>query len=307
MSGRVSSNGPGDNTVCYLYVDGVRKWQYDTQSRIVYEFTADIGRSTLAQKWILWWIRRGMTPTTILILKPVFNNLLPFAGAVVVATPIPGVVEAENFDNGGEGVSLPRYHAHQPDRRLSATTRRGHRSLQRRRLQPGFLRQWRMARIHRQCGYCRAPIRLVARVSSPFATGSFHIEMDGVNVTGATAVPNTGGWQNWQTVTKTVNLTAGQHIMRFVIDAKEFNTNKFTFTANSYPTGPVSGQVYRLVNRNSGQVLDVNECSVNNGMKVQQWPWLGGNCQRWKFTATDNGYFVLTAQHSGQALEIGSA
>ena len=65
--------------------------------------------------------------------------------------------------------------------------------------------------------------------------------------------------------------------------------------------------MYRLVARNSGQVLDVNECSVNNGMKVQQWPWLGGNCQRWKFTATDNGYFVLTAQNSGQALEIGSA
>jgi hypothetical protein len=70
-------------------------------------------------------------------------------------------------------------------------------------------------------------------------------------------------------------------------------------------TAPVSsGQVYRLVSRNSNQVLDVNACSTANGANVQQWPWLGGNCQRWRIEATDNGYYRLISVQSNQALEV---
>ena len=63
------------------------------------------------------------------------------------------------------------------------------------------------------------------RVSSSGAGGTFHVEVDGVNVTGALTVPNTGGWNAWSTVTKTgVSLTAGQHVLRLVLDTNGSST-----------------------------------------------------------------------------------
>jgi hypothetical protein len=39
-------------------------------------------------------------------------------------------------------------------------------------------------------------------------------------VTGQITVPNTAGWQNWTTVSKSgINLTAGKHVLRLRMDA----------------------------------------------------------------------------------------
>jgi hypothetical protein len=57
------------------------------------------------------------------------------------------------------------------------------------------------------------------RVSSPVAGGSLHAEIDGVNVTGAVAVPNTGSFDAMTTVTKTaIPLTEGPHTLRLAFD-----------------------------------------------------------------------------------------
>jgi hypothetical protein len=49
--------------------------------------------------------------------------------------------------------------------------------------------------------------------------GTFHVEVDGANVTGAMSVPDTGAWQSYQTVTRTgVSLTAGLHLLRLSLD-----------------------------------------------------------------------------------------
>ncbi|MES2733494.1 MAG: carbohydrate-binding protein [Bacteroidota bacterium] len=229
----------------------------------------------------------------------------PFPGPNAAA--IPGTVEAENFDNGGESIA---YHdseeANQggvgsrlgPDV-FTCVSSEGTNAL-------GWINngEWMEYTVNAASA---GSFNINARVASVFNTGVFHLEWDGVNISGNIAVPNTGDWQTWQSVTKTVTLTAGQHILRVFADAGNFNLNKITFSQGGNEPFPVSGSVYRLVNRQSGKVLDVNECALTNGMKVQQWTWLGGNCQRWKFTATDNGYFKITAQHSNQALEIGSA
>jgi hypothetical protein len=43
--------------------------------------------------------------------------------------------------------------------------------------------------------------------------------VDGVNATGTLAVPNTGGWQSWQSITTPgIPLSAGPHVIRLVID-----------------------------------------------------------------------------------------
>jgi hypothetical protein len=58
------------------------------------------------------------------------------------------------------------------------------------------------------------------RLASSGAGGTFHLEVDGVDKTGAITVPNTGGWQTWKTVTKTgVTLAAGTQVIRVVMDS----------------------------------------------------------------------------------------
>jgi len=60
---------------------------------------------------------------------------------------------------------------------------------------------------------------LQARLASPTGSATFHVEIDGVNVTGPLNVPNTGGWQNWQTISRAgIPLSAGPHLMRVVTD-----------------------------------------------------------------------------------------
>ena len=57
------------------------------------------------------------------------------------------------------------------------------------------------------------------RVGSAGAGGTFHIEVDGVDKTGPIAVPNTGGWQTWQTIRVSgVTLAAGTQVWRVVMD-----------------------------------------------------------------------------------------
>lgn len=67
---------------------------------------------------------------------------------------------------------------------------------------------------------------------------------------------------------------------------------------------PVADGVYRLVAKHSGQVLDVAGCSTTPGANVQQYTWIGGDCQRWRVANTANGIYTITAQHSGQALDV---
>ena len=51
---------------------------------------------------------------------------------------------------------------------------------------------------------------LEARVASAGQGGAFHVEVDGADATGPMLVPNTGGWQNWQTISRSaIPLTAG--------------------------------------------------------------------------------------------------
>src|SRR5207302_732991 len=57
------------------------------------------------------------------------------------------------------------------------------------------------------------------RVAALGQGGTFHLEMNGTDVTGSVTVPNTGDWQAWQTVSRTVTLAAGQQVARLVMDS----------------------------------------------------------------------------------------
>ena len=69
---------------------------------------------------------------------------------------------------------------------------------------------------------------ITATVATIYAGKSFHLEMDGRNVTGSISVPNTQGWDCWTTVTVTgVGINAGTQALRFVADSDSFNVSSF--------------------------------------------------------------------------------
>lgn len=61
-----------------------------------------------------------------------------------------------------------------------------------------------------------------ARISSDLSAGTIQL--------GAVNVPNTGGWQNWQTITQTVNVNAGTYNFGIYIQSSGVNLNWFRIT-----------------------------------------------------------------------------
>ena len=83
---------------------------------------------------------------------------------------------------------------------------------------------------------------LEVRLSNKAAGGVFHVEVGGVS-TGAISVPNTGGWQNWTTVSRTMTLAGGVQILRLSLDAIASSEHVGTFnwlrlTSASVPSTP---------------------------------------------------------------------
>jgi uncharacterized repeat protein (TIGR01451 family) len=140
----------------------------------------------------------------------------PFGGA---AWPIPGAIQAEDFDDGGEGVAYHdttaeniggQYRTTGVD--VQATTDAG----------GGFNVGWMTAGewLNYTVSVAQSgSYTLVARVAAKGAGGTFHVEFGGIDKTGAVTIPNTGGWQGWVDVNATVSLTAGVQSMRIVEDA----------------------------------------------------------------------------------------
>jgi hypothetical protein len=61
---------------------------------------------------------------------------------------------------------------------------------------------------------------LQSRVANQGPGGTFHVEIDGTNVTGALSIPDTGSYFNYATLSsKPFNFSAGTHIMRVVMDS----------------------------------------------------------------------------------------
>jgi alpha-mannosidase len=143
---------------------------------------------------------------------------------------IPGVIEAENFDLGGEGIA---YHD-------SSTINQGNQY----RLTEGVdietcnegaydvfktsTGEWMLYSVFVDSS---ANYLLQTRVASANGNGQLHVEVDGVDKTGLINVLPTGGNQNWMTLDNEVYLTVGQHTLRVFIDqsSDDINLNKYTF------------------------------------------------------------------------------
>lgn len=152
--------------------------------------------------------------------------LAPFKG-----TPwkIPGRIEAADYDLGGEGLA---YHDFDPSNNGGKyrpndgvdieTSSEGDYDI-------GWTNvgEWLKYTVNVTA---TANYKVVVRAASPASNATYHIEMDGVNLTGLVTVPNTNGYQNYTDVVSVIPLTAGIHVMRFYEEGAQFNFTKYTFT-----------------------------------------------------------------------------
>ena len=63
--------------------------------------------------------------------------------------------------------------------------------------------------------------RLDVRVGSPLPGRTFHVEVDGTDVTGAVGVPDVADWDRYETISLVgVPMQAGRHAVRIVMGPK---------------------------------------------------------------------------------------
>jgi hypothetical protein len=140
------------------------------------------------------------------------------------AAPIPGKVQFENYDTGGEGKAYHDttsgnaggvYRNSNVD--IQTTTDSG----------GGYNVGWAVEGEWLQYTVnvaAAGTYQLDTRVAQKGTGGRFHVEVDDVEVdnvvkTPSITLPNTGSWQTFQTLTTSVALKSGIHVVRFVMDA----------------------------------------------------------------------------------------
>ena len=145
--------------------------------------------------------------------------------------PLPGTVEAEDYDKGGEGIGFHDKDgvnsgggAYRPGDGvdLEDCTDTG----------GGYYVGWTASGQWLNYTVAALPGAYTAefRVSAAGAGGRFHLEdARGKDLTGPITVPGTGGWQDWTTVRATVSLPAGRQVLKLVEDSGGYDLNRMTF------------------------------------------------------------------------------
>ena len=152
----------------------------------------------------------------------------PFTGKPV---QLPALIEAENFDRGGEGVA---YHdniagnaggqyrtGEDVDIIASTDTVPGTGGFVVNNFETG---EWLAYTVNSNGGSFDVTLR--AATSPDFPDAAYHIEIDGVNVSGTIVLPDTGGWNNFQWVgLRPVQIPAGERVLKIVSERQYFNLN----------------------------------------------------------------------------------
>jgi Carbohydrate binding module (family 6)/PLD-like domain len=144
------------------------------------------------------------------------TTLTPFGGT---ATALPGTLQAENFDDGGSGVAYSDTTVANLGGQYRTTTAVDIETVTD--VGGGYDVGWVMAGewLKYTVNVTTAgTYTLEMRVASSGTGGTFHVEVNGTNVTGTLSIPNTGGWQTWTTVKKDVTLAAGTQVWKVAFD-----------------------------------------------------------------------------------------
>ncbi len=184
----------------------------------------------------------------------------PFGGTPAA---IPGTVMAENYDTGGQGVAYNvtsvngtanGYRSDGVDLEAATAPATGN--------DLGWTTtgQW----FRYTVNVATAGTYTVSiLVTAPAAVAdAFHISnSSGTNLSGTVAVPASGGWQNWVTVTATVTLPAGTQTLTLNQDTAGWNIDSMAFALSSAPVdinagGPTTGSFVADTDFNGGATIN---------------------------------------------------
>ncbi|MBW1296656.1 family 16 glycosylhydrolase [Aquimarina litoralis] len=152
---------------------------------------------------------------------------------------IPGIIEAEDYKEGGEGVGYHdltagntggAYRQEDVDIENTGDVLGGFYNV-------GWIRasEWLAYDINALASSSNYDIDF--RVASPNGNGKFHLELDGVTITDVISVPNTGSWQQYETISvNNISITEGNHELRIVFDANGLNINYLEFKESEVDT-----------------------------------------------------------------------
>jgi endoglucanase len=163
----------------------------------------------------------------------------PYGG---VPGAIPGTIQVENFDEGGEGVgyhdsdavnSGGQYRTTGVDIEVTTDTGGGYDVGW---LAPGEWLQYTVTVA------TAGTYDVTFRVASALSGGTMHLQAGSTNLSGTVTAPGTGGWQTWTSVTATgIPLSAGSQSIRLVFDSGSFNINWMSFALSSASSSPPPG------------------------------------------------------------------
>src|ERR1700752_1739268 len=146
---------------------------------------------------------------------------------------VPGTVQAENYDTGGQGVAYNvtsvngpgnNYRSDGVDLEVTTDTGGGYN------LGWTAAGQWFRYTVNAASAATYTITFRVAAISA--VTDAFHISnSSGTNLSGNVNVPATGAWQTWTNVTAHVTLPAGQKTLTVNQDTPGWNINYITFAA----------------------------------------------------------------------------
>lgn len=185
---------------------------------------------------------------------------------------IPGIVQAEDYDQGGQGASYSdtdgenqggAYRADGVDIEGSVAD--------------GFVvgyviaGEWLEYTVKVKTA---GTLTYKARVASGAESSSFSMTLDSIPLTASIPVPNTGDWKTFTTVSGTTSaLTTGIHVFRITADASYFNLDWIEFAEPSVSNASIkrfdiesNSKEYRIYNIQGSYLGDL---SVSNGQEME--------------------------------------
>lgn len=152
---------------------------------------------------------------------------------------IPGTIQAEDFDEGGNGISFQDTDTSNWGNQYRQTTVDIENASS-----GGYNVGWTQTGewLEYTVNVTQAgTYNLELNVASMGQGGTLNVEFNGVDKTGTLTVPNTNGWQSWSLISKQVSLNVGQQIMRINL-------------AQTGPSGDIGNIDYLKLTRLSGSV-----------------------------------------------------
>jgi hypothetical protein len=187
-------------------------------------------------------------------------------------TTIPGILEAENFDRGGQGNAYNDF-----DVANNGGQYRTNEAVDIQTCSDGGLGynigwiasgEWLEYLIKTSSS---SIYTVTARIAATVDANQFHIELDGIDKTGLETVNITGPYQNYLDFTKDMTITSGLHCIRIVFDKSNggLNCNKISFAKKILNQAIPLTVGWNLISTNVSP-SDSSIATLFSGLEVQE-------------------------------------